>query len=84
MKALMSLAWRKWFKRQWMDQCKPEAFQETGRNELGSPGLIDFSSCNLRIVYGASGSNLKKLLKACFQLLKDIPARRDDFISATE
>ena len=61
------------------------------RNELGSPGLIAFGSCNLHTVHGAfktgaeaSGWTLKQLLKSCFQLLKDSPARRDDFISITE
>ena len=61
------------------------------RNEFGSPGLINFVSCNLHIIHSAfkSGTeasrwNLKKLLKSCFHLLKDTPARRDDFISITE
>ena len=61
------------------------------RNEFGSSGLINFSSCNLHIVHcafkpGAEGSgwNLKNMLKSCFHLLKDTPARRDDFISITE
>ena len=59
-------------------------------NKLGSPGLIDLGSCNLHIVYAAfkfsaeaSGGNFKKLLKWCFQLLKDSSARWDNFFSVT-
>ena len=61
------------------------------RNELESPGLIDLSSCNLQIICGAfkscaevSGGNLKKLLRLCFQLLKDTLARRGDFSNVEE
>ena len=63
---------------------KPEAFEEIRRTK-------NFGSSNLHIVHGAfksgaeaSGWNLKKLLKSCFQLLKDRPARRGDFINVTE
>lgn len=61
------------------------------RKKLESPRLIDFGSCHLHIVYGTlkpcvetGGWNLKKLLKFCFQLLKDTPTRREDFVSVTE
>ena len=60
------------------------------RDELGHSKLIDFGSCNLHTVHGsfktgaeASGWSIKQLLKSCHQILKDSPARRDDFISIT-
>ena len=60
------------------------------RDELGHSKLIDFGTCNLHTVHGAfkavseeSGWNMKKLLKSCHKILKDSPARRDNFISIT-
>ena len=60
------------------------------RDELGHSKLIDFGSCNLHTVHGsfktgaeASGWSIKQLLKSCHQILKNSPARRDDFISIT-
>ena len=60
------------------------------RDELGHSKLIDFGSCNLLTVHGsfktgaeASGWSFKQLLKSCHQILKDSPARHDDFISIT-
>ena len=60
------------------------------RDELGHSKLIDCDTCNLHTVHGAfkagseeSGWNMKKLLKSCPKILKDSPARRDDFISIT-
>ena len=48
------------------------------RKELSSPGLTDFESCNLHTIHGAfkvgvesTAWNLKKVMKACFQLLKE-------------
>ena len=61
------------------------------RDELGHSKLITFGTCNLHTVYGAfkagseeSGWNMKELLKSCHKILKDSPARLDDFISITE
>ena len=61
------------------------------RDELGHSKLIDFGTCNLHTVHGAiktcseeSEWNMKMLLKSCHKILKDSPARRDDFISITE
>ena len=58
------------------------------RDELGHSKLVDFGTCNLYTVRGAfkAGSeesdwNMKKLLKSCHKILKDSPARCDDFIS---
>ena len=60
------------------------------RDELGHSKLIDFGSCNLHTVHEsfktsaeASGWSFKQLLKSCHQILKDSPARRDDFINIT-
>ena len=60
------------------------------RDELGHSKLIGFGTCNLHNVHGAfkagseeSGWNMKKLPKFCHKILKDYPARRDDFISIT-
>ena len=60
------------------------------RDELGHSKLIDCDTCNLHTVHGAfkagseeSGWNMKKLLKSCHKILKDSPARCDDFISIT-
>ena len=56
------------------------------RDEFGHSKLIDCGSCNLHTVHGsfktgaeASGWSIKQLLKSCHQILKDSPARRDDF-----
>ena len=61
------------------------------RNEIGLPGVINFGSCSLHIVNGAfqtgattTAWNLKKILKAMWQILHDSPARRDDFVSVSE
>ena len=60
------------------------------RNEIGLPDLINFVS-SLHIVNGAfetgataTAWNLKKILKAMWQILHDSPARRDDFVSETD
>ena len=60
------------------------------REEAGLSKLVDIGSCNLHIVHGAlqtateeTGWKLKAVLKGSFQLFKDSPARRDDFISVT-
>ena len=55
------------------------------RDELGHSKLIDFGSCNgsFKTSAEASGWSIKQLLKSCHQILKDSPARRDDFISIT-
>lgn len=60
------------------------------RDESGISKLIDIGSCNLHIVHGAlktgtekTGWNLKGILKGAFQLLKDSPARREDYVSIT-
>ena len=55
------------------------------------PGLINIGSCNLHILNNAfktgpnaTGLNLHKLMKACFQILHDSPARREDCITITD
>ena len=57
------------------------------RDELGHSKLIDFGTCNLHNDHGAikacseeSDWNMKMFLKSCHKILKDSPARRDDFI----
>ena len=47
--------------------------------------LIGYGSCNLHIVHGSlktgaenSGWKLRRILKGAFQILHDIPARRED------
>ena len=61
------------------------------RNEIGLSDLINFGSCSLHIVNGAfqtgataTAWDLKKILKATWQILHDSPARRDDFVSETD
>ena len=61
------------------------------RNEIGLPDLINFGSCSLHIINGAfqtgvtdTAWNLKKILKAMWQIFDDSPARRDDFVSETD
>ena len=56
------------------------------RTELSFPGLIDFGSCTLRALNGAfesgteaSGLKLKKMLKSCFEIFSNSPARCDDY-----
>ena len=60
------------------------------REEIGANGLIDIGTCGLHIIHGAFESgfeatswSMKDLLKGCFQILHDTPARRADFISTT-
>ena len=60
------------------------------RTENGLSDLIDIGSCPLHIINGAfqTGSmtfswNLKKILKAEWQIIHDSPARRGDFVSVT-
>ena len=60
------------------------------RTENGLSDLIDIGSCPLHIINGAfqTGSmtfsgNLKKILKAEWQIIHDRPARREDFMSVT-
>ena len=55
------------------------------------PEMINFGSCNLHILHGAFKSGfdstdweMKILLKSCYQILHDSPARRDDYISITK
>ena len=52
------------------------------------PGLINIGSCSLHVLNntfktGANATrwNLHKLMKACFQILHDSPARREDCIT---
>ena len=52
------------------------------------PGLINIGSCSLHVLNNtfktganATGWNLHKLMKACFQILHDSPARREDYIT---
>ena len=52
------------------------------------PGLINTRSCSLHVLNNtfktganATGWNLHKLMKACFQILHDSPARREDYIT---
>ena len=53
--------------------------------------LIDFGSCNLRIVHGSlktgaenSYWKLKKILKGAFQIFHDTPGSKEDYVSITE
>ena len=55
------------------------------------PGLINIVNCNLHVLNNAfniganaPSSNLHKLIKACFQILHDSPARREDYITITD
>ena len=52
--------------------------------------LINIGSCNLHVVNGAfkrggesSNCKLKEVLKASYQILKDTPARREDYLTIT-
>ena len=58
------------------------------RDELGLPGLINIGSCNLHNVHGcfktgalATDWHLKQIMKASRSLVKDSPARKDDYIT---
>ena len=58
------------------------------KDELSA--LIDIGTCSLHTVHGAfatgakmSGWDLKKVLKGCYILLHDTPARREDYFSIT-
>ena len=60
------------------------------REDAGLSKLINVGSCNLHVVHGAlksateaTGWNLKSIMKSSFQVLKDSPARREDYISIT-
>ena len=60
------------------------------RTENGISDLIDIGSCPLHVINGAfqtgsmtSSWNLKKILKAEWQIIHDSPAKREDFISVT-
>ena len=68
----MAKIWRNWKNR------------ETNFDLLNCLILVDIVHGAFKSVPEASGWDLKKLLKPCFQLLKDTQARRDDFISITE
>ena len=53
--------------------------------------MINIGSCNLHIVHGAFKSGfestdweMKKVLKGCYQILHDSPARRADYITITK
>ena len=59
------------------------------REEL--PKMINIGSCNLHIVHGAfksgfesTGWEMKKVLKGCYQILHDGPARRADYLTITK
>ena len=60
------------------------------RNENELTELVDIGSCGLHIIHGAfkPGSeatnwDLHKVLKGAFTLLRDTPARRDDYVTMT-
>ena len=60
------------------------------RTENRLSDLIDIGSCPLYVINGAfqtgsmaSSWNLKKILKAEWQIIHDSPARREDFMSVT-
>jgi len=60
------------------------------REEAGLNHLVNIGSCNLHVVHGALKSateatmwNLKATMKGSFEIFKDSPARREDFISIT-
>ena len=60
------------------------------RTDNGLSDLIDIGRCSLHIITGAfqtgsmaSSWNLKKILKAVWQIIHDSPARREDFMSVT-
>ena len=58
------------------------------REETNLSKLVDIGSCDLHTANGSFKSacektewNIKSLLKSSFQIFKDSPARRDDYIS---
>ena len=58
------------------------------RKELSFPGFSNFGSCKLHTVNGAfksgaeaSGCKLENILKSCFEIFTNSPARRDDYIN---
>ena len=60
------------------------------KEEAGSYNLVNIGSCNLHVVHEplkstkeATKWNLKAIMKGSFQIFKDSPARREDFISIT-
>ena len=60
------------------------------REETNLSKLVDIGSCDLHTVHGSFKAacektewNIKSLLKSSFQIFKDSPARRDDYISIT-
>ena len=60
------------------------------REEAKLSNLIDIGSCDLHAVHGSFKTacektewDIKRLLKSCFQVFKDSPARRGDYISIT-
>ena len=60
------------------------------RKEAGLNKLINIGSWNLHVVHGALQSatestsrNLKNIMKGTYQVLKDSPACREDYISIT-
>lgn len=63
---------------------------DADRKETNLCDLIDIGTCNLHTVHnafkrGAESTDwkLKELMRGCFQLLHDSPARREDFVSIT-
>ena len=57
----------------------------TDREQSMFHKLIGYDSCNLHIVHGSlktgaenTGWKLRRILKGAFQILHDIPARRED------
>lgn len=60
------------------------------REKAGLNKLVNICSCNLHVVHGAlksateaTGWKLKAIMKGLFQIFKDSPALREDFISIT-
>ena len=60
------------------------------RQENMVHSLVDIGSCSLHIVHGSfkngaekTGWYLKALLKSSFQILRDTPARREDYEKVT-
>ena len=70
--------------------CKVLSDMRKEREEAGLNHLVNIGSCNLHVVHGALQSatetkmwNLKATMKGLFEIFKDSPALREDFISIT-
>ena len=64
--------------------------QERAESDPDLPMLINLGSCGIHVVHGgfksgveATGWKLDSLLRSMFYLLRDSPARRDDFTTVT-